>query len=75
MVEIISEIRHQDSLKAALLILPTLVFLAILFTFPFLITVEYSIAKVDQFNRLVQRVFRIDNYLFKDAHAQQSTPV
>jgi len=63
LVDILSEIRRRDSLKAAILILPTLLFLALFFAFPFMITADYSISKVDQFNRLIQGVFTIDNYV------------
>jgi spermidine/putrescine transport system permease protein len=63
LVEILSKIRHRDSVKAALLILPTLLFLAVFFAFPFLVTGRYSIGVVDQYNRLIQNAFTISNYL------------
>jgi spermidine/putrescine transport system permease protein len=50
-------------LKAALLIFPTLLFLALFFAFPFMITADYSISEVDQFNRLIQGVLTVDNYV------------
>ena len=63
MADILSRIRHRDSLKAAILIIPTLVFLALFFAFPFLITARYSIGVVDQFNRLIQTAFTVSNYV------------
>ncbi len=63
MTDILSKIRHKDSLKAGLLILPALVFLGLFFAFPFLINAVYSVGKVDQFNRLIVGVFTIDNYI------------
>lgn len=63
MADILSRIRHRDSLKAAILIVPTLVFLALFFAFPFLITARYSIGVVDQFNRLIQTALTVENYV------------
>ena len=63
LVDLLTRIRHLDSLKAAILILPTLLFLAIFFAFPFLITGRYSIGVVDQYNRLIQTAFTISNYV------------
>jgi len=60
---ILSRIRHQDPLKALLLIVPTLVFLGVFFAFPFLITVQYSIGVTDQFNRLIAGGFTISNFV------------
>jgi spermidine/putrescine transport system permease protein len=50
-------------LKAVLLILPTLAFLALFFAFPFLINAQYSIGAVDQFNRLIEGVITVQNYV------------
>ena len=58
-----SRIRHRDSLKALLLIFPSLLFLALFFAFPFLINAQYSISEVDQFNRLIVGVFTVENYV------------
>ena len=63
MADILSRIRHQDSLKALLLIFPSLLFLALFFAFPFLINAQYSISEVDQFNRLIVGVFTAENYI------------
>ena len=63
MADILSRIRHQDSLKALLLIFPSLLFLAFFFAFPFLINAQYSIGEVDQFNRLIVGVFTAENYI------------
>lgn len=63
MVDILSRIRHRDSLKALLLIFPSLLFLALFFAFPFLINAQYSIGEVDQFNRLIVGVFTAENYI------------
>lgn len=56
-------IRRRDSLKALLLIFPSLLFLTLFFAFPFLINAQYSIGEVDQFNRLIVGVFTIENYV------------
>ena len=63
MADILSRIRHRDSLKALLLIFPSLLFLALFFAFPFLINAQYSISEVDQFNRLIVGVFTVENYV------------
>lgn len=63
MVDILSRIRHRDSLKATLLIIPALFFLALFFAFPFLITVQYSFGVVDQFNHLIQGAFTVSSYV------------
>ena len=63
MADILSRIRHRDSLKALLLIFPSLLFLAFFFAFPFLINAQYSISEVDQFNRLIVGVFTAENYI------------
>ena len=63
LADLLARIRHLDSLKAAILILPTLLFLAIFFAFPFFITGRYSIGAVDQYNRLIQSAFTIGNYV------------
>jgi spermidine/putrescine transport system permease protein len=70
LVDILSKIRHRDSLKALLLIIPTLVFLGLFFAFPFLINAVYSIGQVDQFNRLIVGVFTLQNYVavFEDIY-------
>jgi len=63
LADILSRIRHRDSLKALLLIFPSLLFLALFFAFPFLINAQYSISEVDQFNRLIVGVFTAENYI------------
>lgn len=63
MSNVLSKIRRRDSIKAALLILPTLAFLMVFFAFPFLITLDYSFGVTDQFNRLIQGAFSIDSYI------------
>jgi len=63
LTDILSRIRHRDSLKALLLIFPSLFFLALFFAFPFLINAQYSIGEVDQFNRLIVGVFTAENYV------------
>jgi spermidine/putrescine transport system permease protein len=63
LADLLSRIRHRDSLKVLILIVPTLVFLAIFFAFPFLITGRYSIGVVDQFNNLIQGALTVNNYV------------
>ncbi len=63
MNDILSKIRHRDALKAALLILPALIFLALFFAFPFFINAVYSFGEVDQFNRLILGVLTLQNYV------------
>ena len=63
MADILSRVRHRDSLKALLLIFPSLLFLTLFFAFPFLINAQYSIGEVDQFNRLIVGVFTAENYV------------
>jgi len=67
---ILLKIRHRDSLKAALLIFPAFVFLLLFFALPFVITADYSIGEVDQFNRLIAGQFTIDNFVaaFNDVY-------